>query len=188
MGMKSLRLISAIVALACLAVGCRDKKRPAVEITDMDRNFMATAIDTASRSAANGGGPFGAVIVKDGRIVAVASNSVTRDDDPTAHAEINAIREACRMLGTHDLSGCVIYASCEPCPMCLGAIYWAHIDRVFYGGTRKDAAEAGFDDDFIYDEMSVPTEDRTIPTIPMMRDESLEPFRVWSSNESKKES
>ena len=184
--MKSLKLISAIVVLACLAVACRDRKRPAGEISDMDRSFMATAIDTASRSAMNGGGPFGAVVVKDGRIVAVASNSVTRDNDPTAHAEVNAIREACRILGTYDLSGCVIYASCEPCPMCLGAIYWAHIDRVFYGGTRMDAEEAGFDDAFIYDEMSVPAQERTVPTIPMMREESLEPFRIWSSNESKK--
>ena len=184
---RTLKPVPVILVLACLAAGCGDNHHSAVEITDMDRNFMAMAIDAASQSAMNGGGPFGAVIVKDGRVAAVAANSVTRDNDPTAHAEVNAIREACRVLGTFDLSGCILYTSCEPCPMCLGAIYWAHIDCIFQGGTRKDAAEAGFDDAFIYDEISVPAEERTISTIPMMRDESLAPFRIWSSNETKKE-
>ena len=187
MGMNSLRIKSIILVLACLAVGCRDKKSSAGEITNMDRDFMAMAINAASQSAMNGGGPFGAVIVKDGKVVALTSNSVTRDNDPTAHAEVNAIREACRALGTYNLSGCILYTSCEPCPMCLGAIYWAHIDCVFHGGTRKDAAKAGFDDAFIYDEISVPTDQRAVPFIPMMRNESLAPFRIWSSNDSKKE-
>ena len=185
--MDSLRIISTLLVLACLAAGCKDNKSSAGDVTDMDRNFMAMAIDAASQSATNGGGPFGTVIVRDGKVVAVTSNSVTQDNDPTAHAEVNAIREACRVLGTYDLSGCILYTSCEPCPMCLGAIYWAHIDRVFHGGTRKDAANAGFDDAFIYDEISIPTEKRTVPFIPMMRDESFAPFRIWSSNDSKKE-
>ena len=184
---RTLQPMLVILLLACLSTGCRDGKHASGGITDMDRNFMAMAIDAASQSAMNGGGPFGAVIVKDGKVVTVTSNSVTRDNDPTAHAEVNAIREACRVLGTYDLSGCILYTSCEPCPMCLGAIYWAHIDRVFQGGTRKDAAKAGFDDAFIYDEISVPTEKRTIPIIPMMRDESLAPLRLWSSNDSRKE-
>ena len=107
------------------------------QITNQDREFMREAIRLASESVRNGGGPFGAVIVKDGKIVAGSSNRVTIDNDPTAHAEVNTIREACRRLGTFDLSGCVIYTSCEPCPMCLGAIYWAHIGRIYYGNTLQ---------------------------------------------------
>ena len=158
-----------------------------VEISELDRSFMAEAIRLASESAASGGGPFGAVIVRDGRIVASGSNSVTRDADPTAHAEVSAIRLACRMLGTHDLSGCTLYTSCEPCPMCLGAIYWAHIDRIFYGNTREDAADVGFYDHFIYEELNVPAEERSIPLTPLMRDEALESFHIWSANDDKKE-
>ncbi len=158
-----------------------------VEISDLNRSFMSEAIRLASESAANGGGPFGAVIVRDGRIVASGSNSVTRAADPTAHAEVNAIRLACRMLGTHDLSGCTLYTSCEPCPMCLGAIYWAHVDRIFYGNTREDAADVGFYDHIIYEELNVPAEERSIPFTPLMRDEALESFRIWSANEDKKE-
>jgi len=124
-----------------------------MEITNTDREFMREAIKLANESVERGGGPFGAIIVKDGKIVAGSSNSVTIDNDPTAHAEVNTIRKACRQLGTFDLSGCTIYTSCEPCPMCLGAIYWAHISRIFYGNTRKDAADIDFADDFIYKEL-----------------------------------
>ena len=156
-------------------------------ITDQDREFMREAIRLANESVKRGGGPFGAVIVKDGKIVAGSSNRVTIDLDPTAHAEVNTIREACRRLGTFDLSGSVIYTSCEPCPMCLGAIYWAHIDRIYYGNNRKDARDIDFADDFIYEELDRPMEERTVPIIPMLRDEALESFRLWAEKEDKTE-
>lgn len=148
---------------------------------------MREAISLATESVSRGGGPFGAVVVKDGEIVAGSSNSVTLDNDPTAHAEVNAIRKACRKLGTFDLSGCTIYTSCEPCPMCLGAIYWANIGRIFYGNTRKDAGLIDFDDDFIYRELDRPVSDRHIPLIPLLRDEALVSFRAWSAKEDKVE-
>ena len=157
------------------------------QITNQDREFMREAIRLASDSVRNGGGPFGAVVVKDGKIVAGSSNRVTIDNDPTAHAEVNTIREACRRLDTFDLSGCVIYASCEPCPMCLGAIYWAHINRIYYGNTRKDAADIDFADDFIYEEMDKPFDERTVPIIPMLRDEALQSFRLWTEKTDKTE-
>jgi len=158
-----------------------------MKITEQDREFMRKAIRLASESVRNGGGPFGAVIVKDGEIIAGSSNSVTIDLDPTAHAEVNTIRKACRKLGTFDLSGCTIYTSCEPCPMCLGAIYWAHIDRIYYGNTRKDARAIDFADDFIYDEMDKPMEERTVPIVPLLRDEALQSFRLWSEKTDKTE-
>ena len=125
--------------------------------------------------------------MKDGKIVAGSSNRVTIDLDPTAHAEVNTIRQACRELGTFDLSGCTIYTSCEPCPMCLGAIYWAHIDRIYYGNTRKDARDINFADDLIYEELDRPLSNRTVPIIPLLRDETLESFRLWSKKEDKTE-
>ncbi len=148
---------------------------------------MGEAIRLANESVRHGGGPFGAVIVKDGKIIAGSSNSVTIDNDPTAHAEVNAIREACRKLGTFDLTGCRIYTSCEPCPMCLGAIYWAHIERIYYGNTRKDARDIDFADDFIYEELDKSLDERTVPIIPMMRDEALETFRLWREKTDKTE-
>ena len=154
-----------------------------MNITEQDRKFMREAIRLANESVRRGGGPFGAVIVKDGEIVAGSSNSVTINIDPTAHAEVNTIREACRKLGRFDLSDCVIYTSCEPCPMCLGAIYWAHLSRIYYGNTRKDARDIDFADDFIYEELDRPMEERTVPIIPMLRDEALESFRLWSEKE-----
>lgn len=156
-------------------------------ITEKDRQFMREAIRLANESVQRGGGPFGAVVVKDGQIIAGSANSVTIDLDPTAHAEVNTIRAACRRLGTFDLSGCVIYTSCEPCPMCLGAIYWAHIDRIYYGNTRKDARDIDFADDFIYDELECPMDQRTVPIIPLLRDEALESFRRWTEKEDKTE-
>ena len=159
----------------------------AINITENDKIFMREAIRLASESVRRGGGPFGAVIVKDGKIVAGSSNRVTIDLDPTAHAEVNTIRQACRLLGTFDLSGCVIYTSCEPCPMCLGAIYWAHIDRIYYGNTRKDARDIDFADDFIYEELDRPLEERTVPIVPLLRDEALQSFRLWSEKEDKTE-
>ena len=143
---------------------------------------IALALDNV-RSAR--GGPFGAVIVKEGKIIAEGANSVTTTNDPTAHAEIIAIREACKKLGAFELTGCEIYTSCEPCPMCLGAIYWARPARVFFGGTAADAADAGFDDSFIYQEIPKPFAAREIPMQQLMRDEALEAFRAWQRASNK---
>ena len=158
-----------------------------MNITEQDKEYMREAIRLADESVKNGGGPFGAVIVKDGEIIAGSSNSVTIDNDPTAHAEVNTIRQACKKLGTFDLSGCVIYTSCEPCPMCLGAIYWAKIDRIYYGNNRTDARNIDFADDFIYDELNRQFDERTIPIIPLLRDEALQSFRLWQEKEDKTE-
>jgi tRNA(Arg) A34 adenosine deaminase TadA len=163
------------------------KETCSTQLTEQDIYFMREAIRLANESVEKGGGPFGAVIVKDGEIIAGSSNRVTIDNDPTAHAEVNTIREACRRLQTFDLTGCDIYTSCEPCPMCLGAIYWAHIDRIFYGNTRKDASDISFADDFIYEELDRPMDNRTVPIIPMLRDEALETFRRWTEKTDKKE-
>ena len=154
-------------------------------ITEKDKEFMREAIRLANQGVAQGGGPFGAVIVKDGEIIAGSSNSVTIDNDPTAHAEVNTIRKACQKLGTFDLSGCTIYTSCEPCPMCLGAIYWARIGKIFYGNTRKDARDIDFADDFIYEELDLPMEKRTVPILPLLRDEALHTFRLWTEKTDK---
>ena len=148
---------------------------------------MREAIRLANESVERGGGPFGAVIVKDGEVIAGSSNSVTIDNDPTAHAEVNTIRQACRKLGTFDLTGATIYTSCEPCPMCLGAIYWARISRIFYGNNRKDARDIDFADDFIYEELDRSMDERTVPIIPLLRDEALISFRMWMAKEDKKE-
>ena len=156
-------------------------------ITEKDKEFMREAIRLSMNSVETGGGPFGAVIVKDGRIIAGTSNSVTLDNDPTAHAEVNCIRKACKALGTFDLSGCDIYTSCEPCPMCLGAIYWARIKKVFYGNTKKDAADINFADDFIYKELEQRYGERTVPFIPLLRDEALSSFRAWEEKQDKVE-
>lgn len=158
-----------------------------METTEKDKEFMREAIRLADESINNGGGPFGAVIVKDGEIVAKSSNSVTIDNDPTAHAEVNAIRQACRKLGTYDLSGCTIYTSCEPCPMCLGAIYWAHISRIFYGNTRKDARDILFDDDFIYEELDRSIANRRVPTKSLLHNEALFSFLRWAAKTDKKD-
>lgn len=153
--------------------------------TEQDERFMREAIRLADESVERGGGPFGAVIVKDGAIVARGANSVTLDNDPTAHAEVNAIRAACRSLGTFDLSGCTVYTSCEPCPMCLAAIYWAGISRIYYGNTRKDAAAIDFADDHIYNELSRPLEQRSVPITPLLRNEALHTFTRWEEKTDK---
>lgn len=142
--------------------------------------FMRRAIELAQHGVkSNAGGPFGAVIVKNGEIVGEGWNQVTSTNDPTAHAEVVAIRNACQKLGTFNLQGCVIYTSCEPCPMCLGAIYWARIEKIYYACTREDAASIGFDDDFIYKEIDLAPEERRIKGINFMRDEALEAFNSW---------
>jgi tRNA(Arg) A34 adenosine deaminase TadA len=148
---------------------------------------MRRAIELSKESVRNGGGPFGAVIAKDGEIIAEGSNCVTLDCDPTAHAEVSTIRKACKKLGTFDLSGCEIFTSCEPCPMCLGAIYWAHLDKIYYANDRKDAAAIGFDDDFIYQELPLKPADRQKPSEILMRQEALEAFRMWHEKEDKTE-
>jgi tRNA(Arg) A34 adenosine deaminase TadA len=152
----------------------------------MNKEFMKMAIDIAVENIKeNNGGPFGAVIVKDGKIISKACNSVTKTNDPTAHAEINAIRKACQELNTFDLSGCEIYSSCEPCPMCLSAIYWAKIEKIYYSADRYDAANIGFNDSFIYNELSLPIKERTIPSENIMKQEGQEPFKLWQKNENK---
>lgn len=149
--------------------------------------LMRRAIALSVESVRNGGGPFGAVIAKDGQIIAEGSNKVTIDCDPTAHAEVSTIRQACKSLGTFDLSGCEIFTSCEPCPMCLGAIYWAHIDKIYYANNRNDANAIGFDDDFIYKEISLNPEDREKPSEVLLRDEAIEAFNLWRDKEDKTE-
>lgn len=152
-----------------------------------EEQFMRLAIELSIKSVQNGGGPFGAVIVKDGEIVAASSNCVTLNNDPTAHAEVMAIREACQKLGTFDLSGCELYASCEPCPMCLSAMYWAHIDRYFYANDKNDAAKIGFDDAFIYKELDKSVDDRFIKRVQILHEEALEAFRQWEEKSDKTE-
>lgn len=147
--------------------------------------LMQRAIELSINSVRNGGGPFGAVIAHKGEIIAEGSNGVTIYNDPTAHAEVTAIRKACEKLGTFDLTGCEIYTSCEPCPMCLGAIYWAHLDKIYYANDRKDAADIGFDDDFIYQEIEVKPQYRKKPSEILMREEGLEAFRIWNKKTDK---
>jgi guanine deaminase len=145
-------------------------------------HWMREAVDLArSGMQEKGGGPFGAIVVCEGRAIGRGNNRVTEQLDPTAHAEIIAIREACRALGRFDLRGCDLYTSCEPCPMCLAAIYWARLDHVFYASTRHDAAEAGFDDGFIYEELPLEMAARSLPMDQVLREQALELFREWTA-------
>lgn len=147
---------------------------------------MQIAIDLSVENVAKGnGGPFGAVVVKDGQIIGRGANSVTRLNDPTAHAEVMAIREACAALNTFQLDGCEIYTSCEPCPMCLGAIYWARPAKLYYANTKSDAAAIQFDDQFIYEEIARPIEERKLFTQQMMRQEALSAFEMWQKSTGK---
>ena len=148
---------------------------------------MREAIKLSAESVRSGGGPFGAVIVRNGEIIARGENRVTVCNDPTAHAEVSAIREAAARLGTYDLSGCEIYSSCEPCPMCLGAIYWARLDRLYYAGTRADAANVGFDDAHIYEELPLDPSQRELPTESLLREEAQQVFEAWAEKADKKE-
>lgn len=148
--------------------------------------FMQKAIELSIDNVKSGkGGPFGAVVVKDGKIIAQGANSVTTNNDPTAHAEVMAIREACKVLGTFQLDGCEIYTSCEPCPMCLGAIYWARPNKVYYANTKKDAADVNFDDNFIYAEIAKPLNERSLQFIQLSRTEALEAFKLWATKQDK---
>lgn len=155
-------------------------------MTDQDTKFMKRAVELArSGMDANSGGPFGCVVVKNGEIIGEGNNRVTSINDPTAHAEIVAIRAACGRLGSFQLDGCSIYTSCEPCPMCLGAIYWARPAKVFYACTREDAAAVGFDDDFIYRELGKANDEREMVLINILRDEGLALFQNWSEKPDK---
>ena len=152
-----------------------------------NEELMRRAIELSENSVRNGGGPFGAVIAKDGEIIAEGSNRVTIDNDPTAHAEVCTIRKACEKLGTFDLKGCVIYTSCEPCPMCFGAIYWAHLEKIYYANDRKDAGKIGFDDDFIYEEIAIEPQYRKKPSEIILQDEAINAFKMWTLKDDKSE-
>jgi tRNA(Arg) A34 adenosine deaminase TadA len=152
----------------------------------MENPFMARAIELSIENVRSGrGGPFGAVIVKDGAMIAEGTNQVTLTNDPTAHAEILAIRKGCAKLGVFELQGCEIYASCEPCPMCLGAIYWARLSRIYFASAAADASRIGFDDSLIYREIAQPLTHRSIPMVQMMREQALEAFRAWEEKPNK---
>ena len=150
-------------------------------------DFMRKAIELSIENVKNGGGPFGAVIIKGDEVIATGVNRVTANHDPTAHAEVSAIRAACEKLGTFDLEGCEIYTSCEPCPMCLGAIYWAHLDKIYYGNNKTDAARIGFDDSFIYDELALERKDRKKVMEEMLPEEAKAAFRAWEEKTDKTE-
>lgn len=158
-----------------------------IEITDKDLAFLKQAADASLASVERGGGPFGAVVVRGDEVITVASNSVTIDNDPTAHAEVNAIRSACKKLGTFKLDGCYIYSSCEPCPMCLSALYWAGVDRIYYGNTKEDADAIDFSDKFIYEEFEKAKEDRSIPCIHIPNTDAINAFKAWVEKEDKTE-
>ncbi len=150
-------------------------------------NYMQEAIALANRNIENGGGPFGALIVRKGEIVGRGGNQVTMLNDPTAHAEVMAIRDATKTLGTYNLSDCVLYTTCEPCPMCMGAIYWARISHVYYGNNRKDAANIGFDDELIYREIALPINQRSVLMEPLLSEDAISTFKRWQEMPDKKE-
>ena len=151
----------------------------------MKNEFMKRAIELSIKSVNNNGGPFGSVIVKDNKIIAEGSNQVTNTNDPTAHAEIVTIRKACKELNNFNLKGTEMYTSCEPCPMCLSAIYWSHVDNIFYANTREDAKKINFDDSLIYSEILKKNEDRKIPIKQILRDEALKAFEIWDKKTDK---
>ena len=152
----------------------------------MNEDFMREAIRiSVAQMRAGQGGPFGAVVVRDGRILARGWNRVTTANDPTAHAEVTAIREACRVLGDFRLAGCELYSSCEPCPMCLGAIYWARLDRLYFGATRRDAADAGFDDEFMYRELPLAPAERRLPTAQVLGAAAVQALAEWKAKADK---
>jgi guanine deaminase len=148
--------------------------------------FMREAIRLSQENMRSGkGGPFGCVIVKDGQIIGRGWNQVTSSHDPTAHAEVTAIRDACKNLGSFQLDGCTVYTSCEPCPMCMGALYWARPEKIYFGNTKKDAADIGFDDSFIYEELALSMPERKLAMQPLLREEALAAFREWAEKQDK---
>jgi tRNA(Arg) A34 adenosine deaminase TadA len=151
-------------------------------LTVDDEGFLRQAIELATRSAAEGGGPFGALVVRRDVVIGTGNNRVVTTSDPTAHAEIVALRAAAGTLGTHLLDGCVVFTSCEPCPMCLAAAFWARVERVVYAADRHDAADAGFDDEALYQELAAPLAERRLPVVRLLADEGLGPFQAWAAN------
>ena len=149
------------------------------------KDLALDAIHIAEENVRNGGGPFGAVVIRNGEIIARGVNRVTSNHDPTAHAEVMAIREACQKLGTHQLDDCILITSCEPCPMCFGAIYWARLRKVYYAARQEDAAQAGFDDSFIFEQLTLPSSERKIPFVCMHHHEAIKPFVLWNRMEEK---
>lgn len=181
--MKRFAIIFALLAVVRIcAAQDGDRKDSGCTVHE---KFMRLAIKVSEENVRHGGGPFGAVIVRNGEVVATGANRVTADNDPTAHAEISAIRAACKKLGTFDLSGCTIYTSCEPCPMCFGAIYWSHIDSMFYGNDKHDAADIGFDDAFIYEELDKAPAERRLKTGEILPDEAVRAFDMWREKSDK---
>lgn len=156
-----------------------------MNFTDSDYHFMRMAAQLAYDNVDRGGGPFGAVIVRDGEIIATGVNTVTLTNDPTAHAEVNAIRAACKQEGSFQLKGCTVYSSCEPCPMCLSALYWAGVSRIYYGNTQDDADAINFSDRFIYRELDKPKVERLIPCIHMVNADTIKAFEKWASKTDK---
>lgn len=173
-------------AVCFIFAACSDNNDEKNE-TMTKEQLMREAIRLSEENVTNGGGPFGAVITRDGKIVATGVNRVTANNDPTAHAEVSAIRAACEKLNTFDLSGCEIYTSCEPCPMCLGAIYWAHIDKIYYGNDKDDAKAIDFDDSFIYDELALPRGERRLPVEVLLDNEAIKAFEMWKDKADKVE-
>lgn len=171
-------------AVCFIFAACSDNNDEKNE-TMTKEQLMREAIRLSEENVTNGGGPFGAVITRDGKIVATGVNRVTANNDPTAHAEVSAIRAACEKLNTFDLSGCEIYTSCEPCPMCLGAIYWAHIDKIYYGNDKDDAKAIDFDDSFIYDELALPRGERRLPVDVLLENEAIKAFEMWKNKSDK---
>ena len=151
----------------------------------MKNRFMSRAIELSIESVKSGGGPFGSVIIKNNEIISEGMNRVTKNNDPTAHGEIVAIRNACKNLNDFSLKGCELYTSCEPCPMCLSAIYWSRVDKIYYANTRDDAKKIDFDDSLIYSELTKKIKERKIPTTQLMRDEALQGFKLWKNIENK---
>ena len=151
----------------------------------MKNEFMKRAIELSIKSVNNGGGPFGSIIVKSDKIIAEGSNKVTSNNDPTAHGEIVAVREACKKLNNFSLNGCELYSTCEPCPMCLSAIYWARIGKIYYANTREDARKIDFDDSLIYTELQKNIDKRKIPMIQILRNEALKAFELWDKKKDK---
>jgi len=151
----------------------------------MKNRFMSRAIELSIESVKSGGGPFGSVIIKNNEIISEGMNRVTKNNDPTAHGEIVAIRNACKNLNNFSLKGCELYTSCEPCPMCLSAIYWSRVDKIYYANTRDDAKKIDFDDSLIYSELTKKIKERKIPTTQLMRDEALQGFKLWKNTENK---
>ncbi len=158
-----------------------------IQPTPDDFRFMRLAIDLSIENVKHGGGPFGAVIVRDGKVLSTGVNRVTANCDPTAHAEVSAIRAACASIGDFKLSGATVYSSCEPCPMCLSALYWAGVERIFYGNTKDDAKAIDFDDSFIYDQLALPAGHRSILSARLMGAEALEAFKLWQTTPDKVE-